>query len=409
VPDVLFVHNGAPGRFAFLAHALRERGWSGRLINGATGRDLEGFPTIRWRVEGDPVGAPLLRDTAERLRGGEGAARAAAALRAEGFTPDLIVGHPGWGEMLFLREVWPWAPQIQLGEFYYGTRGTHFDFDPEFPATSLQAAIRHQAGNAALALSYAQADRIVAPTPFQAGTFPPAFRPAIRVIHEGVDTAVARPPDVGLPPLRLPDGTALDGSFPVITFVNRRFEPMRGFHVFVRALPEILAALPTARVLMIGMDDPGTYNASPPKGWKQTLLDELGDGLDLAHIHFVGALPYPQLLRVFGISTAHVYFTYPFVLSWSLLDAMACGALVIGSDTAPVRDVIADGENGLLVDFFDRPALVDAVVNACRDPTRFQHLRVAARETIVHAYDRKTICEPAWLRLIDEVLKSGSG
>jgi glycosyltransferase involved in cell wall biosynthesis len=405
MPNVLFVHNGAPGRFAFLAAALRERGWAGALINGPTGTDLEGMASIRWRPSGPQQGSPrkLVRQAESQLVAGAGGAQAAMELRRNGFRPDVIIGHPSWGEMLFLKEVFPDTPQIQIGELYYQTRGGSFNFDPEFPAPSLEAAIIHQAGNAAFALSCAQATRIVAPTPFQASTYPDVFQPLVRVVHEGVDTKVARPfPHTRL---TLQDGTVLDGSMPVVTFINRRFEPARGFHIFMRALPRFLSAVPDAHVLIVGSDDQDTYGRPPPEGsWKQRLLAEVGDRLDPARVHWVGTLPYEQLLRVFAASWAHVYLTYPFVLSWSLLDAMACGCVIIGSDTAPVRDVVRHEENGLLVPFFDTDALAARLAEACRKPERFRRLRENARATAVAEYDRATVCLPKWLGVIDEVL-----
>lgn len=402
--NVLFVHNGASGRFAFLAAALRERGWTGALINGPTGTDLAGMASVRWRPSGPQEGSPrrLVRQAESQLVAGARGAQAAMELRRNGFRPDLIIGHPSWGEMLFLAEVFPDTRQIQVGEFYYRTRGGSFNFDPEFPTPSLDAAMVHQAGNAAFALSFAQATRIVAPTA-QASTYPDVFQPLIRVVHEGIDTKVARP--FPRTRLTLPDGTVLDGSAPVVTFVNRRFEPVRGFHVFMRALPRFLSEVADAHVLMVGADDPETYGRRPAEGtWKQRLLDEVGDGLDPARVHWLGPLPYEQLLHVFAASWAHVYLTYPFVLSWSLLDAMACGCLIIGSDTAPVRDVVRHEENGLLVPFFDKDALVAQMAEACRKPERFRRLRENARATTVADYDRATVCLPKWLDLIGEVL-----
>jgi glycosyltransferase involved in cell wall biosynthesis len=262
------------------------------------------------------------------------------------------------------------------------------------------------ARNATLALAYADADRIVCPTTFQAELLPPAFRARTTVIHEGVDTGRIRPAAAAAFPLG--DGRSLDRSAPVVTFINRRFEPLRGFHIFMRALPRVLAEVPEAEVLLIGSDDPGVYGPSAPKGttWKQQLLRELDGRLDLSRLHFTGRVPHEQMLAALAVSSAHVFYTYPFALSWSLFEAMASGSLVVASDTAPVRDVVRNGMNGILCPFFDVEALSAALIAACREPERFRPLRAAARETIVARFDRDRHCLPAWLALIDQVRSS---
>lgn len=407
MPTVLFVHNGTPGRFASLARALTQRGWRGALINGPAGLDLPGLGTVRWDVSrGTTKGIFDLATRAEAdLIRGRAAAEGALKLRETGFVPDLIIGHPGWGEMALMREVFPEAKQIQIGEFYYRSRGADVGFDMEFETDTFDDRARVHAKNAVMAMSYLDADRIVVPTPFQASLFPALFRPRIAIIHEGIDTAKTRPQLQATFPL--PDGRMLDRSRPVVTFINRYFEPIRGFHIFMRALPRLQQQVPGADVLLIGSDETKGYGARPPSGnWKQVLLQELGDRLDMKRVHFTGPLPYERLLAALSISAAHVYLTYPFVLSWSLLDAMACECLVVGSDTAPVRDVIRPGVNGLLVDFFDHNALAETLAQACLEGQRLDPLRKAARETVVQDYDRATVCEPAWLALIDEVMKA---
>ncbi|MEO6376769.1 MAG: glycosyltransferase [Caulobacteraceae bacterium] len=404
--NILFVHNGAPGRFAFLAKALLARGDRCALINPPEGTDLAGIVTHQWRSERGSTPdlfPPATKAEADLLRA-HAAAKAAQQVRDEGFTPDIIVGHSGWGEMALLREVFPNARQIQLAEYYYRPRGSDVDFDPELANLTFENAVMVSTKNAVLAMSLADADRIVAPTPFQAGMLPPAFAARARVIHEGVDTAAAcARPDVRL---QLPSGVILDRSSPVVTFINRNFEPLRGFHTFMRALPDLLAGAPDAHVLIIGADSPQIYGSQPPSGgsWKQAMLSELDGQIDFGRVHFVGQLAYEQLIATLSISAAHVYLTYPFVLSWSLLDAMACECLLVASDTAPVRDLITHGETGLLVDFFDHKALAATLVEACRNPDAYTLLRHAARAKAVAEYDRATVCRPAWLALIDEVL-----
>jgi glycosyltransferase involved in cell wall biosynthesis len=406
MPKVLFIHNGSPGRFAFIARALLQKGWHGALINEKTGRDLPGCTTLNWQLSrGTTPGIfePATRAEADLIRG-RAAAECALKLRADGFEPDLIIGHPGWGEMTFLREVFPKARQIQIGEFYYRSHGADVGFDKEFPTGSFDMQIRVHAKNSVMAMGYAEADRIVVPTPFQASLFPTVFKSRIVIIHEGIDVTKARAqPDAQFV---LPDGRVLERSKPVVTFVNRFFEPLRGFHIMMRALPRMLAQLPEVNVLMIGSESSQGYGEQPPSGttWKKLFLAEVGTRLDPSRVHFTGQVSYERLVAAFSVSAAHVYWTYPFILSWSLLDAMACECLVIGSDTAPVRDVIKPDANGLLLDFFDHDALADAVTEACREPHRFMALRRAARQTVLIEYDRASVCEPAWLKLIDETI-----
>lgn len=206
--------------------------------------------------------------------------------------------------------------------------------------------------------------------------------------------------------LTLSSGRQLDGSTPVVTFINRRLEPLRGYHIFMRALPRLLAEVPEAEVLIIGADQKGGYGVPAPDGttWGQQILREVAGGLDPARVHFVGHVPHEVMLTALSLAAAHVYLTYPFVLSWSMLEAMACEALVVASDTAPVRDAIADGTDGLLVDFFDVPALSQTLIEACTQPSKFDAVRSAARQSVIRRYDRASVCLPQWLGLVSDVL-----
>ncbi len=403
--SVLFVHNGWPGRFGFLAEALLKRGWSCVLINGPDGTDLPGVKSFRWspsRGSTSGIFDIATRAEADMIRG-FAAAEIASSLSAQGFQPDLIIGHPGWGEMLFLREVFPNARQIQIGEFFYRTTGADVNFDPRFNDASLHNLARVHAKNATLSLSYSDADCIVAPTPFQASLLPAAFQSHTSIIHEGIDTTRAKR-KTNVDPQSL--GLKIDHGAPIITFINRYFEPTRGFVPFMRAMPGFLNATPDAHVLLIGSELAKGYSAPRTDGktWKQGMLEELDGQIDLKRVHFTGPLSYEDLISALSMSTAHVYLTYPFVLSWSLLDAMACECLIVASDTAPVRDVVKHDVNGMLVDFFDHEALASRLADICQNSSRYQPLRQAARDTIVSQYDRRSKTEPAWMALIDEEL-----
>lgn len=404
--DVLFVHNNFPAQFGFIAARLAAEGHRVVAIASETGRAIEGVRLVKWSVSrgtGQGILPAAIRAEADLIRGGA-AANAALGLKAEGFEPALIIGHPGWGETTYMREIFPAARQILYAEYYYRSRGGDVGFDAEF--SPARATDQHElyAKNAGMALALAEADAIVAPTPFQASLLPAAFRQRAQIIHEGVDTAtVRRHPS---PKLTMGNGKVIDGSRPLVTIINRRLEPLRGFHIFARALPRLMAAVPDADVVVIGADEAGGYGTPAPGGttWGQQLFGEVADRVDRNRIHFVGRVPHPLMIEALSLSSAHVYYTYPFVLSWSLLEAMAAECLILGSDTAPVRDAVTPGVDGVLNDFFDVEALADAMIDACSDPEKFGPMRKAARRTIVERFDRAAICQPAWVVLVNAML-----
>jgi glycosyltransferase involved in cell wall biosynthesis len=256
-------------------------------------------------------------------------------------------------------------------------------------------------------LQYSEADRIVSPTQFQADRFPAVLKNIQTIIHEGVDTNVIKP--IENASYTTPSGVVLDKSKQVVTFINRRFEPMRGFHIFMRALPKMMREMPEAHFVLVGMDQHGGYGRQAPKdsSWAKEMLKEVGSQLDPKRIHFVGYLENAVMQNVLSLSSAHVYMTYPFVLSWSLLEAMASGCLLIASDTAPVRDALTHNKNALLFDFFDVEGLANCVKDAVENQSKFAHLRKQARLDAIKSWERKTICEPKWMALLDEFLGPG--
>lgn len=404
--NILFVHNNFPAQFGFVAEAAVARGYRCAAIASHTGRQQPGVPMERWQVRRSSTPAILkeaVRAEADLLRAGA-AAEAALKLRQQGFRPDLIVGHPGWGETIYLREIFPEARQVIYAEYYYRTADGDVGFDAEFgPAT---APMELHAKNIGLALALSEADVIVAPTPFQASRLPGVFRQRTEILHEGVDLERIRKNPAAR--FATTSGKVLDGSRPVTTFVSRKLEPLRGYHIFMRALPRLLEQVPDAEVLIIGEAARAGYGSAAPGGrtWAELILDEVRENIDPARVHFTGRLPYDRFVDALSLSWAHVYLTYPFVMSWSLLEAMACGCLIVGSDTAPVRDAVTDGGNGLLVDFFDHDGLATRLIEACRAPVGFDHLRQAARATVESRYDRARVCLPAWMALIERELSA---
>lgn len=399
---VLFVHNNFPAQFRDLAETLVARGVPCAAIGQRAAPGVQGVRIGRYALERGSTEGLLpfaVRAEADLIRGA-GALRMAKALKAEGFDPAVIVGHPGWGETIFLDEVWPDAKQVMFSEFFYRGRGLDIDFDDEFVATTEHAVLLGKAKNAVMALALTDADLIVAPTEFQASVLPPVFRPRVRVIHEGVDVEAIRPAPAE--PFPLADGRIIAPGTPVITHINNHMEPMRGLHIFARALPRLMAEVPDAQVMVFGRDSPRPYGGQPPEGktWREIAFDGLD--LDPARLHFMGKAPHAQMLAALRLSTAHVYYTYPFVLSWSVVEAMASGCYVIGSDTAPLRDAIEDGVNGRLLPFFDAAALSQALIDACRDPQASSAMRAAARATAVAKFSSRAGRE-AWIAVLREL------
>lgn len=401
---ILLVHQNFPGQFKHLVPAL--------LANPANEvvaftmnpcPEIPGLRVVRYAAAkgtGKDV-HPWVGETETKVIRGEAAFRAALTLKAEGFSPEVILAHPGWGESLFLKDVWPQSKLIIYSEFHYATAGSDIGFDPEFAVKDPGNACRIRMKNVNNFLHFDIADAGVSPTEWQKSTFPEPFRSKISVIHDGIDTNAIKPNTevwLQLGPYKLTKNDE------IITFVNRNMEPYRGYHTFMRALPEILAKRPNARVLIVGGDGV-SYGAKPPAdtSWKQIFLDEVKDRIDLSRVHFLGTIDYKHFIPLLQLSTVHVYLTYPFVLSWSLLEAMACGCGIVASDTAPLREAIHDGDTGVLVDFFKPDAVAAGVVKLLENPALRNKLGQRAREFAVAHYDLKTVCLPQMLQLIERV------
>ncbi|WP_295578420.1 glycosyltransferase family 4 protein [uncultured Lamprocystis sp.] len=403
--QILFVHQNFPGQYRHVAKVLAaDPGHRILAIGEAQNLTRQGIlhPAIQrigYTLEGQRVTTqhPWLKDLEAAVIRGHIVSRIALELRTKGFTPDLIAGHPGWGETLFLRDVYPRARILSYCEFFYRGEGADVGFDPEYPARPDDLP-RLRARNMTHLTAIESADVGISPTQWQRSLYPPSMRPKIRVLHEGIDTTQVRPdPDavIEIGGLRLRPGD------PVVTYVARNLEPYRGFHCFMRALPGILTATPRAQVVVIGGDEV-SYGKKRGDGqtFRQALTAEIGGRAEWGRVHFLGQVPYATYLRVLQVSAAHVYLTYPFVLSWSLLESMAAGCLVVASDTAPVREVVRDGENGLLTDFFDTGRLAERVTECLANQTALAPLRERARQTVVEGYDLNAHCLPTTLALL---------
>lgn len=399
--NFLFIHQNFPGQFKHLSRALARQGhkvialtprvkqqakWGGVTImpyriNASTGKDVH-----NWLI-----------DTDTKIKRADACWQAARKLKEAGFTPDVIIAHPGWGESLFLKDVWPDAKLGLYAEFYHHSDYPHLGFDPEFPQKDFEADhLRIRMKNVNMMLHLPHCDAAISPTAYQAGTFPAEWRELITVCHDGVDTDALKPDAEA--EFELDDGRKLTCADEVVTFVNRNLEPYRGYHVFMRALPELLRTRPNAQVLITGGD--GTsYGARPPKGqtWKQIYLDEVRGQIsdeDWARVHFLGRIPYGKFISMLQISRAHIYLTYPFVLSWSVIETMAVQGAIVASDTAPVAEVLTHDNNARLFDFFDGAALVREVNAVLDDDALRARLGKAAREKAVAEFDLRRVCLP---------------
>jgi len=394
---LLFVHQNFPGQYAHLARHYAALPGNEVAAVGETPNLL--------RRQGEVPGAKILGYDPPRIEGlgdtdahlaralqrARAVASGAMKLRQSGYRPDIVLAHIGWGEPVFLKDVFPDTPLLAYCEFFYsaGLGG----FDPHMPAVE-DDFIRCRLWNAPFLMALDSADWGVSPTHWQRKQFPPYHRARISVIHDGIDTDLAKPAPA--PP-----------DEELITYTAPNLEPYRGFHSFMRAIPEIQRRRPRATIVIVG-DDHVRYSPPPPEGtsYRSLMLAEMAGRIDLTRVHFIRSLPYAEYLALLRRSSAHVYLTVPFVLSWSLIEAMASGCLIVASRTPPVEEVVRDGETGLLVDHRDPVALAARVEEALQRQREMQPLRDAARRTAVEKFDLKRVCLPAQSRLI-ETLASG--
>jgi glycosyltransferase involved in cell wall biosynthesis len=405
---LLFVHQNMPGQYREMIQWLVAQGGH-ELVFLTQRRDAPTLPGMTTRIyrphhlpKDDAYG--LSKVWEEATGAGFGAAMAARALECdEGFRPDVVIGHTGWGELTFFKEIWPDVPILGFFEYFYRAKGGPVGFDPEDPVSDHTPFLLH-ARNAIPFANIQTVDLGTTPTLWQRDTFPASFHDKLYVCHDGIRTDRLGPdPKVSLGLGRLKRDLTRDDE--VFTYIARNMEHTRGFHIFMRALPRILAARPNARVLVLGGNDVSYGRKSGhPGGLRAEMEAEVGDALDWDRVHFLGSLPYSKFCQVVQLSHCHIYLTMPFVLSWSLLESMAMQAKVVASDVASVREAVTHGETGMLVDFFDHAALADQVVDVLANPGAYAHLGPAARASVVARYDFLSRCLPEHLARINSLV-----
>ena len=391
----LFVHQNYPGQFLHITrHLVAADRHEIVFISEQNPNEIRGVrkvPYARPKLE-IPETHIAARELDNGVRRAEAVFKTAYGLKHLGYTPDIIIGHHGWGEMLNLRDVWPAAPMLGYFEFYYQYDKADVGFDPEFPGDPLDYP-RIRAKNAInhVALNLGGAGQT--PTQWQLSTYPDWARPKIDLVWEGVDLETCSPdPTAHRKTLKVGDMT-IRPSDKLVTYVSRDLEPYRGFHAMMRTLPELMRTRKDIKVIMIGGDGI-SYGAGPRTGgtWREAMLAEVGKDIDMDRVVFPGRVPYDIYLAALRRSDAHVYLTYPFVASWSLREALAIGCPVIGGDTETVREFITHGENGLLAPTLDPSALARTILGLLEDKPLTRTLRANAR-----AYAEKNLAMADYL------------
>lgn len=392
-----------PGQFSHLA-AYLARDAANRVVFLTKGKKAAPAGVMAAFYAPPPTSGsdPFLRGFESAVLHGRAVANACVDLQNRGFTPDIIIAHPGWGESLYIKDVIPGAKLINYCEFFYHASGADIGFDPSEHIDSGMAAML-RTRNAHLLLALESCDRAISPTKWQQSLHPKEYHGKIDVIFDGVDAERIKPDADAR--FSLGDGKVLSRDNTVITYVARNLEPYRGFPSFMRAVPQILSRLPDAQIVIVGGDEV-SYGRTPGDGrtWRQVMTQEVRT--DAARVHFTGQISYDDYISLLQVSSAHVYLTVPFVLSWSFMEALAAGCVVIGSQTAPVMEVLRDGTNGFLADFFSPMEIANKVVSAVRHGADLDGLRRRARQTILGQYDLAT-CLPRQHRLLRAVAGYG--
>jgi glycosyltransferase involved in cell wall biosynthesis len=388
---ILLIHRMFPGQFRYLAAALaQDPRHEVVFLTSAAAGEIPGVKKVIYRPHrnGHPATHTYLKSMENAVLHGQAACKAALQLKNSGFVPDVIYGHSGWGPTLFMADVFPRTPIICLFEWFYHAYGSSFDFDPAFPITADNVA-EIRVKNASILPDLVQCVKGISPTEWQFRQFPPEFHAKMEIIHEGIHTDFFKPhpgAKLVLPQL----GLGLSPVQEIVTYVATGMEPLRGFPQFMAAISEIQRRRPKCHIVVVGEDRTEYSNKLPGgKTYRQDALEKYS--YDMSRLHFTGRLSVPDYLTVLQASSVHVYLTYPFILSWSMLEAMACGCLIVGSDTAPVREVIDNNVNGLLVDFFSPSAIADRVIDALENQDQMNMIKTQARNTILAKYDLKLL------------------
>lgn len=414
---ILYVHQNFPAQFGHIArHLVQKLGWRCTFVSETPSGMVEGIEKIQYKVEGgaskqNHYCSRTFENTVWHCDGVYRAMRARPDIQ-----PDLIVGHSGFGSTLFLRELYGDAPILNFFEYYYRPHDPHSDMDFrkdlawQVPEINY---LRSYCRNAMIHLDLQNCDAGYTPTQFQRSRFPTEYEHKLDVIFDGVDRSVYHAYNDELRPapqqraLRTIGGVDVPPDTRIVTYVSRGFESMRGFDIFMRSAKLIYQRYPNVLFFVVGTDRiayGGDENYIRGfKSFKDWTLAQ--DQYDLSKFVFTGRLPTAALGRLLAASDLHIYLTVPFVLSWSMMDAMSCGAVVLGSRTPPVQEMIQEGQNGLLADFFTPEEFADKAVQVLTDPAAYRPLGRAAEQMVVDQYSLEAVL-PRMLELYERAIKA---
>lgn len=409
---VLYVHQNFPAQFGHIArHLVDKLGWQCSFVSQTPGGTVGGIQKIEYKIAGGATKqnhfcSRTFENTVWHCDAVYRAMKANPHVR-----PDLIVGHSGFGSTLFLRELFPKTPIINFFEYYYipHDKDSDMDFrkDLGWPTSELKY-LRSRCRNAMILLDLQTCEAAYTPTAFQKSRFPNEYQQKLQTIFDGVDRSIYHGYDEALRPpvaqrgMRRIGGVDIPATTRVVTYVSRGFESMRGFDMFMKTAKRIYEQHSDVMFLVVGTDKIA-YGGDeefvhPHKTFKEWALAQ--DSYDLSRFRFLGRVTPTDLAQILAAGDLHIYLTVPFVLSWSMMDAMSCGAVVLGSDTAPVREMIQDGENGLLADFFDANALAEKALSVLRDPDAARPMGRAAERMVTERYSLEAVL-PRMLELYE--------
>ena len=408
--NILFIHQGFSGQYKYIIRELAKNK-ENRIVGLGANQIKETMPQgVEYYqyniIRGNTTGIHewLLDIDSKQIRA-EACARAAHELKKRGFKPDIICAHSGWGEALLIKHVWEDVPLLCYQEFFYNTKGFDYGFDKrekEIQNWQKDGKIVFKKANPLIMLE--ESDWNITPTEFQKSSFPSLYWNKFSVIHDGIDIDTIENTQKK-DRLKFKDNIIKNGD-KLITFVNRNIEPYRGCETMIKAIPTILKLDRSIKIVIIGKEEGVSYGkANAKESWKNRFMREIEGKYDKERVIFTGGIEYQDYLNILKMSSCHIYLTYPFVLSWSMLEAMSIGLPVIGSNTEPVREVIGDGENGILTDFFDENELAINVEKILNNEELRRYIGRNAKKTILERYSLER-CLPKQVALINLLAKS---